>query len=97
MCRSRRQRFERRRQTATTSISQPRRPYALACGGTSLQASGDSITSEKVWNDGAAGGATGGGISKGFAAPPCQEGLSAALTKGGSTRADQTRRARCGR
>jgi len=61
-------------------------PYALACGGTSLQASGNSITSEKVWNDGAAGGATGGGISKVFAAPPCQEGLSAALTKGGSTR-----------
>ena len=36
-------------------------PYVLACGGTSLQASGNSITSETVWNDGAQGGATGGG------------------------------------
>jgi kumamolisin len=59
-------------------------PYVLACGGTSLQASGNSITSETVWNDGAQGGATGGGISTSFALPPYQEGLSAALTAGGS-------------
>ncbi len=37
--------------------------YVLACGGTTLQSSGTTITSETVWNDGASGGATGGGIS----------------------------------
>jgi kumamolisin len=60
-------------------------PYVLACGGTSVQASGNSITSETVWNDGAQGGATGGGISTFFALPPYQEGLSAVLTAGGTT------------
>jgi kumamolisin len=59
-------------------------PYALACGGTSLQASGDSITSETVWNDGTQGGATGGGISTFFPQPTYQEGLSATLTAGGT-------------
>jgi kumamolisin len=59
-------------------------PYALACGGTSVQASNNSITSETVWNDGAQGGSTGGGISSFFALPPYQEGLSAALTAGGA-------------
>jgi kumamolisin len=37
--------------------------YVLACGGTTLQSSGTTITSETVWNDGVNGGATGGGIS----------------------------------
>jgi kumamolisin len=60
-------------------------PYALACGGTSLKASGGSISSETVWNDGAQGGATGGGISGFFARPAYQNGLSAALTSGGTT------------
>jgi kumamolisin len=59
-------------------------PYALACGGTSVQASANAITSETVWNDGAQGGASGGGISTFFATPPYQEGLSAALTAGGT-------------
>jgi kumamolisin len=59
-------------------------PYALACGGTSVKAAGNAITSETVWNDGAQGGATGGGISTFFPVPPYQEGLSAALTVGGS-------------
>jgi kumamolisin len=59
-------------------------PYTLACGGTSLQASGDSITSETVWNDGTQGGATGGGISTFFPQPTYQEGLSATLTAGGT-------------
>jgi kumamolisin len=58
-------------------------PHALACGGTSLQASGNSITQETVWNDGAQGGATGGGLSATFPVPPYQQGLSAALTAGG--------------
>jgi kumamolisin len=49
-------------------------PHALACGGTSLH--GDpatgSITSETVWNDGAGGGATGGGVSDVFGLPAWQ-------------------------
>lgn len=58
--------------------------YALACGGTSLRASGGRITSEIVWNDGADGGATGGGVSSVFALPTWQEGLQVAKTGGQS-------------
>ena len=47
-------------------------PHALACGGTALAAS-----SETVWNDGAEGGATGGGVSTVFALPSYQAGRSA--------------------
>jgi kumamolisin len=43
-------------------------PHVLACGGTSLPASG----TETSWNDGAAGGASGGGYSKQFALPSYQ-------------------------
>jgi kumamolisin len=50
-------------------------PYALACGGTSLTASNGKITRETVWNDGASGGAGGGGVSAFFALPAWQEGL----------------------
>ena len=59
-------------------------PFALACGGTSLVASGTSIGSETVWDDGTQGGATGGGISTFFALPGWQSGLSA-RTSAGST------------
>jgi kumamolisin len=59
-------------------------PHALACGGTSLRASGGHIASETVWNDGASGGATGGGVSASFAVPTWQQGLSAAKTSGGA-------------
>ena len=50
-------------------------PNALACGGTSLQidASTGQISSETVWNDGAAGGATGGGVSDQFPLPAWQQ------------------------
>jgi kumamolisin len=61
-------------------------PHVLACGGTSLQASNNVITSETVWNDGANGGATGGGISGTFPVPAWQSDLSASLTVGGSTK-----------
>lgn len=44
-------------------------PWVLACGGTRLQANGGSIMSETVWNDGANGGATGGGFSRHFSKP----------------------------
>jgi len=47
-------------------------PNALACGGTSLQISGTTIASETVWNDGASGGATGGGVSDVFDLPAYQ-------------------------
>ncbi|VTU22423.1 S53 family peptidase [Variovorax sp. PBL-E5] len=48
-------------------------PHALACGGTKLVASGHTIRSEVVWNEGA-GGATGGGVSGFFALPGYQSG-----------------------
>jgi len=46
-------------------------PHALACGGTKLVASGNSITSEVVWNEGPDS-ATGGGISDVFDLPSWQ-------------------------
>jgi len=49
-------------------------PYALACGGTKLVASGGAISSEVVWNETANGeGATGGGISAVFPKPDYQD------------------------
>ena len=48
-------------------------PYALASGGTTLIAGGNTISTEVVWNDTALdGGATGGGISTKFAVPDWQ-------------------------
>ncbi len=49
-------------------------PYVLGCGGTSLHAdpATGAISSETVWNDGAGGGATGGGVSVTFALPTWQ-------------------------
>ena len=51
-------------------------PHALACGGTSLRAdpATGTISSETTWNDGAGGGATGGGVSATFALPDWQAG-----------------------
>ena len=60
-------------------------PYALACGGTSLQASKTAITSETVWNDGASGGAGGGGVSSFFALPSWQSGLQTTDASGQKT------------
>jgi kumamolisin len=48
-------------------------PHVLGCGGTTLEASGTTITSEVVWNDGAEGGASGGGVSNVFALPTWQQ------------------------
>ncbi len=50
-------------------------PFALACGGTRLEARGSAIAAETVWNDGAGGGATGGGVSRAFPLPDWQRGL----------------------
>ncbi len=47
-------------------------PWALACGGTSLLSNNGNIRSETVWNDGANGGATGGGVSSHFSKPSYQ-------------------------
>lgn len=58
--------------------------YALACGGTSLRASGSTISGETVWNDGAQGGATGGGTSSVMPLPAWQEGLQLTLPSDGS-------------
>ncbi len=44
-------------------------PWVLACGGTRLIGSNGAIESETVWNDGTAGGATGGGVSSHFSKP----------------------------
>jgi kumamolisin len=52
----------------------------LACGGTSLDSSDGAITSETVWNDGADGGATGGGFSTVFARPSYQSSLPASFS-----------------
>lgn len=47
-------------------------PNVLACGGTTLQLANGGIQSEVVWNDGANGGATGGGVSETFPLPAYQ-------------------------
>jgi kumamolisin len=59
----------------------------LACGGTRLAASsgGTLIASESVWNDGAQGGAGGGGVSTVFALPSFQQGLKATRTGGAAS------------
>ena len=50
-------------------------PFVVGCGGTTLQASNDQYISEAVWNDGAEGGATGGGVSDVFPLPTWQNGF----------------------
>jgi kumamolisin len=50
--------------------------FALGCGGTTLQASGQTIVTESVWNDQPSGGATGGGVSDVFPLPAWQNGFS---------------------
>ena len=56
--------------------------FALACGGTTLRASGDAVSSETVWNDTGQGeGATGGGVSTVFPLPSWQQNLSTTLAQ----------------
>ncbi|HEY2644109.1 MAG TPA: S53 family peptidase [Galbitalea sp.] len=59
-------------------------PHALACGGTRLHSSGTAITTETVWNDGANGGATGGGVSDVFALPAWQLGAGVPASTSGN-------------
>ena len=60
-------------------------PFALACGGTRLTGTGAKISAESVWNDGAGGGASGGGVSAQFPLPAWQANLSAVTAAGDST------------
>jgi kumamolisin len=51
-------------------------PHVLACGGTQLEIANGARGAEKVWNDQPqGGGATGGGVSAGFALPTWQSGV----------------------
>jgi len=60
-------------------------PHVTACGGTNLQASGGTISAETVWNDGAQGGASGGGVSTFFVLPAWQNGLQLTSVNGGAS------------
>jgi len=60
-------------------------PFALACGGTSLDASATAISSEVVWNDGSSGGASGGGVSSVFPAATWQTALRVTTSQGEKT------------
>jgi len=51
-------------------------PYVIACGGTTLVASGNTITFETVWNVNSSSSATGGGVSTVFAKPAYQSNVS---------------------
>jgi kumamolisin len=57
-------------------------PHITACGGTRLTAANGKITAEQVWNEGADGGAGGGGVSATFALPTWQKGLRATPATG---------------
>lgn len=60
-------------------------PHVLACGGTRVSVGANNQLTETVWNDGANGGATGGGVSAVFALPSWQSGANvpAPKVKGG--------------
>jgi len=61
-------------------------PNALACGGTRLVGSASGgISSETVWNDGAGGGASGGGVSDAFPVPAWQQNAGVPVSAGGGT------------
>jgi kumamolisin len=58
-------------------------PHILGCGGTTLESANGVITSETVWNDGAQGGATGGGYSAQFPLPSWQAAANITPPSGG--------------
>ena len=61
-------------------------PYSLACGGTTLVASGSSIQSEVVWNETASNeGATGGGVSVEYPLPTWQQNAKVPTSPSGSS------------
>ncbi len=60
-------------------------PYALGCGGTSLQADAATgeVSSETVWNRGTSGGSTGGGVSDVYPVPAWQANAGVPARSGG--------------
>jgi kumamolisin len=61
-------------------------PHALACGGTRLTLDGTGAArTETVWDGGATGGSTGGGISDAFPLPAWQAGAGVPQRSGGGT------------
>jgi len=58
-------------------------PHILACGGTRLQSANGVITNETAWNDGAQGGAGGGGFSDQFPLPAWQSSIKIKPPTGG--------------
>ena len=60
-------------------------PHVLGAGGTHISVADGKIAAEAVWNDGANGGAGGGGVSAVFALPSWQKGLQVRATGGGAT------------
>ena len=60
-------------------------PHVLGCGGTTLQASGGTVTSEVVWDGGSTGGATGGGVSDAFPLPDWQQDAGVPTRSGATT------------
>ena len=59
-------------------------PFALACGGTRLEAANGKITREVVWNEGRQDGATGGGVSQVFDLPAWQKNANVPESPSGS-------------
>ncbi|WP_233840019.1 S53 family peptidase [Dyella sp. 2HG41-7] len=60
-------------------------PYSLACGGTTLTSSGQTIQSEVVWNESASNeGATGGGVSATYSLPSWQQNAKVPTSPSGS-------------
>jgi kumamolisin len=61
-------------------------PHVLACGGTRLVADPATgmVSAETVWNNGAGGGATGGGVSRAFALPDWQASAGVPARPGGT-------------
>jgi kumamolisin len=59
-------------------------PFALACGGTRLEAANGKITREVVWNEGRQDGATGGGVSQVFDLPSWQKNANVPESPSGS-------------
>ncbi len=57
-------------------------PFALGCGGTTLQATNGRIVKESVWNEQPNGGATGGGVSNFFRLPSWQDGFDVPVPSG---------------
>jgi kumamolisin len=57
-------------------------PHVLAAGGTNITVANGTIDQETVWNDGAQGGATGGGFSTVFARPAYQSVFGSQTSRG---------------